>query len=68
MKRDETLNTTANEGDPIKMQVNTIINRHCLALDLDMVTWVELTPRQKRQLKLRIRRLLNALGGLAAAW
>lgn len=50
------------------MHVNTIINRHCLDLDLEMTTWADLTSKQKRQLELRMRGLLNTLGGLAAVW
>lgn len=50
------------------MHVNLIINRHCLDLDLEMTKWTEFTSKQKRELDLRIRNLLNSLGGLAAAW
>ena len=50
------------------MHVNLIINRHCLDLDLEMATWLDLTSKQKRELDLRIRNLLNAMGGLAAIW
>jgi len=50
------------------MHVNLIIKRHCLNLDLEMSTWVELTSKQKCELGLRIRNLLNTMGGLAATW
>lgn len=50
------------------MNVNLMMCRHCLDLDLEMMTWLELTPKQKRDLNLRTRKMLDALGGLAAAW
>ncbi|MDO9204403.1 hypothetical protein [Methylotenera sp.] len=50
------------------MNINQTILRHCLALDLEMTTWVELSPKQKRDLNLRAKKILHDLGGLAAAW
>lgn len=52
----------------LKMNINQTILRHCLALDLEMTAWTELTEKQKRDLNLRTQKILNDLGGLAAAW
>ena len=50
------------------MNINQTILRHCLALDLEMAAWIELTFKQKRDLNLRAQKTLHDLGGLAAAW
>jgi hypothetical protein len=50
------------------MNINQTILRHCLALDLEMAAWAELMPKQKNDLNLRTQKILNDLGGLAAAW
>ena len=50
------------------MNINQTILRHCLELDLEIATWAALTVKQRHDLNLRAKKMLNDLGSLAATW